>query len=132
MRNALKASLVQISHLAVCLSVLIMKGTPQTPTREYKHTASCQIEDTFKFTKCHQRKYLANIVRQPNTILTKHLIIKDNKATKPVRKSILESMVPSNKQCTTHEFDKRSINKRILNRGLTLQSSGLSTSADAR
>ena len=71
----------------------------------------CGTEDINEFTARQQRKYLAHLARQPNSTLTKKLLFNSNEASKPGRKSTLESRVLTNEQCTADEFYKKALKR---------------------
>jgi hypothetical protein len=71
----------------------------------------CGTEDISDYTARQQRKYLAHLARQPNSILTKKLLFNSNDATKPGRQSTLERRVLQNENCTRDEFYRRALNR---------------------
>ena len=72
----------------------------------------CNAEDVINFVSRQQTSYLAHIVRQPNTTLSKRLVFNDNKYTKQGRKNeTLEDKVLKYNQQTADQFFKAALKR---------------------
>ena len=73
----------------------------------------CGTEDIDKYTARQQKKYLAHLARQNNRSITKQLLFNCNEATKPGRKSTLESSVLNDEECTANEFYRKALKREF-------------------